>query len=168
MAMAVPTSAVNRRARAAMTVVEVLHYLMAVLAFLPGGVLLLSGLFDLLNRLGQGLVVWRDVDKCLTALVFIVYGAFTVRSASMMGRLRRREFSVYWAWAHAVTIAALPLALVTWLVLSRRSVKELYASRIMPFEPLVLPPPLPMPVIPLHACEAENPDVAPAGGARVA
>ena len=162
--MAAPTHAVYRRARAAMTVVEVLHYLAAVLAFLPGAVLLLSGLFELLSGVGQGVVVWRDVDKCLTALVFIAYGVFTARSAYMMGRLRRRGFSVKWAWAHAVTLVALPLALATWVVLSRRSVKELYESRIMPFEPLVLSRPPPVPVIPLQLANGETAGITPARG----
>jgi len=53
-------------------------------------------------------------------------------------------------------------------VLSRRSVKQLYESRIVPFEPLMLPPPLPIPVIPLEGVDAESAVAAPAGGAGVA
>ena len=157
-----------RRARAALTLVEVLHYLTGVAAFIPGGILLLSGALEFLRGVGQGAVPWRDVDKCLTALAFVAYSTLTIRSAWFMGQLRQRQFSVYWAWAHVVVLPALPLALLTWLVLSRRSVKQLYESRIVPFEPLVLPPPLPVPVIRLEGVDAQSAGAAPAGGSGIA
>jgi len=163
-----PSSNPYRRALRALLLVEVLHYLAGIAAFIPGGVLLLSGGFEFLRGVGQGIVQWRDVDKCLTALAVLAYGTLTCRSASFMGWPKKRQFSLYWAWAHVIVVPALPLALLTWLVLSRRSVKQLYESRIVPFEPLMLPPPLPIRVIPLEGVDAESAVAAPAGGAGVA
>ena len=151
----------HRRARALLLLVEVLHYVVGVFGVLACLPLLLGGLSDLLGRVGQwGVVAWHDVDRCLTGLAVLAYGILTLRSASLMGRRKHRRFSAWWALAHVPTVLALPLALLTWLVLSRPPVKELYESRVLPFEPVVRPPPLPVPVIPLEPAAAATRDPA--------
>ena len=152
-----PSERRARRARAALSLAEVLHYVLGTLGLIVSVPILGGGITNLLGGVGRwGVVSWRDADRCLTGLLIVAYAWLTLRSASRMGRRRGRTFSLRWAAAHAVTIVALPLAFLTWLVLTRESVKELYESRVLPFEPRILPPALPVPVVPLEATAGDG------------
>ena len=85
------------------------------------------------------------------AIVGLAYGAGTVYSGRLIERRSRRGFSLAWAAAHLFTVVGVPLALMTWAVLSLPSVRELYDGSAPSFEPRMRPPSVPVPVLPLPA-----------------
>jgi len=89
----------------------------------------------------------------MVAVVGLVYGVGTVYSGRSIDRRIRRSFSLAWATLHLFTVVGIPVAALTWAVLSRPSARELYDGNAVPFEPRMRPPPVPLPVLALSAGE---------------
>jgi hypothetical protein len=108
-----------------------------------------------------GVVTTDQLNRAGFGLVCIAYAVGTWYSAVCLRRHIRREFSTRWAWAHVITVVATPLALLTWLVLSRESVKQVYAClgvKIV-LERVLLPGSAqqrPLPVLPIPAIPIES------------
>jgi hypothetical protein len=136
-----------------LTLLEWLHYLAGILAVLIGGlVFVLPAAVGMVARYGQFGVLPTDyLNRLVFGLFGIAYGVGSCYSASRIGRRMRREFSLRWAFTHVLTVIGAPLALLTWLVLTRESIRQAYASIQLPFTPLLVSPSLPVKVIPIEA-----------------
>lgn len=139
-----------RRARLLLGLVETIHYIVAAPAFLFFGLFLIGAASSAMERLANwGVVSWWDVRGLVVPVAGLAYGAGTVYSARLMDRRTRRGVSLAWATTHLLTVIFLPVALLTWAVLSLPSVRELYDGSALPFEPRLRPPPVPIPVMPV-------------------
>jgi len=137
-------------ARLAVGLLEGCHYIAGILSILVGGMFVLPALLGLLDRYGQfGALPPDHINRLLFGLFVVAYGVGSCYSASSIGRRLRRGFSLRWAFAHLPTVIWTPLAPLTWLVLTRESVKQVYEDMQLPFTPLLMPPPLPVKAIPL-------------------
>jgi MFS family permease len=154
----------QQRAGAALTLVSALHYLLAVLAFLIFALWFFSAAAKMVERMGNwGVFSSWDLGGLVFTIAGLAYGVGTVYAGRQIDRRTRRRFSQAWAAAHLFTVVGVPLALLTWAVLSLPSVRELYDGSAPPFEPRMRPPPVPVPVLPL-AAEGLAQDSAVVGG----
>lgn len=142
---------------------EGLHFAAATVALLWFGLpYFVTSLGQMSERFRQvGVVTTDQLNRAALGLICIAYAVGTWYSASCLRRHVRREFSVRWAWAHVVTVVGMPLALLTWLVLTRESVKQVYAClgiKVV-LERVLLPNPAqqrPLPVLPIRAMPVEG------------
>ena len=154
----------QRRAEGLLTVLEIFHYLLAAPALLVSVGVFFAAASAMVERMGNwGVTSGWDMRQLAFSIAGLAYGLGTVYSTRLMERRRRRGFSRAWATAHLFTVIGAPLALLTWAVLSLRSVRELYDGSAPTFEPRLRPPPVPVPVLPVVAGEVSE-DSAVAGG----
>ena len=144
----------QQRADGLLTVVAVFHYLLAAPAFFFSIGNFFAAASSMMQRMGNwGVISGWDMRRLAFGIVGLAYGVGTIYSVRLIERRVRRGFSLAWATAHLLTLIGAPIALLTWAVLSLRSVRELYDGVAAPFEPRMRPPPVPVPVLPVLAGE---------------
>jgi len=141
---------------------EGLHFAAATVALLWFGLpYFVTSLGQMSERFRQvGGVSTDQLNRAAFGLLCIAYAVGTWYSALCLRRHVGRAFSIRWAWAHLVTGVGTPLSLLTWLVLTRESVKQVYAClgvKVV-LERVLLPNPAqrpPLPVLPIPAIPLE-------------
>ena len=154
----------QQRAGAALTLLAAFHYLLAAPAFLIFALGFFATAASMVQRMGDwGVVSSWDLRRLAFTIAGLAYGVGTVYSGKLIDRRMRRGFSLAWAAVHVFTVVGVPLALLTWAVLSLPSVRELYDGSAPSFEPRMWPPPVPLRVLPI-ATEGLAQDSAAVGG----
>ena len=151
-----PSARRSRRAGIWLALVEASHYVWAGLVSTMGLAILVGPVLMILQRLGNwGVVSKWDVYRALPGLAVMAYVGMTICVGRCIGRRTHRRLTLFWQVAHLLTVLGIPVALMTWLTLTRRAVRDAYESVVLPFEPRMLPPPLPVPAILLTEVEED-------------
>jgi hypothetical protein len=118
------------RATRWLTALEILHKVWGYLCLMAAAATVGIALFDMSRATRRGFSPRPSTFGWLLAgLAGLAYVGLTFYSAHLIERRTRRAFSLAWAAAHAVTVVALPLALLTWVGLTRGFVREIYGDR---------------------------------------
>ena len=140
-----------RRVRFWLSLVEAAHHVWGGTIGVAAALVSFGAVVRILERFGNwGVLSKWDVDRLVWPLALLTYCALTVRFGLYIGKRTAWRSTIKWSALHALTVIGLPLALFTWLVLTRESVKEAYRDAVPSFEPRLFPPPLPIPVLPLE------------------
>jgi hypothetical protein len=112
-----------------LTALEIVHKVWGYLCLLVAVTTVGMAILDMSRATRRGSTPHPSTFGWLFAgLAGLLYVGLTFYSTHLIEHRKGRAFSLAWGAAHALTVVGLPLALLTWLGLTRASVRELYGD----------------------------------------